>query len=300
MEAVNKEFDKIRCFIFKKVNYQDVNYLALEALSIDHQVFLNSPIHKFEKEIEPSINHYLNLLEGLYEQVRLIFVIENKYFLDEKEIKRNLVNNRFIDIRRIAVKLKFDFKIMSNDGYISYYLITDILYEIEQRLELLKNLKLQAKPYLQFNNEVVENVIDFELFDATNGLREIEKISISSWLNISLNRRRSQEITTVIHVSDNNIYFDDAIKPEAKEEFEKWYDRFCIDEPSTDKIEIVLFFKLMNKLGYFQHEYNLHDLYLLTIDRSKRKIAFNTFKNNGRKKFEDWMDGKPEIPIFRD
>lgn len=99
---------------------------------------------------------------------------------------------------------------------------------------------------------------------------------------------------------DSKITFDAVIRPEAKEYFEYWYNRFCIDDPETDKLEAILFFKLMNIRGYFIKEFKIEQLHQITIDRTNRPVSINYFKNNGRNKFEDWLYGKPEIPKFRE
>lgn len=306
MEIINKEFGKLTSFNFKTTNYKGIKYLVLEPFLINDEIILNKPIYTFESKIEPLINYFINYLDTFYKDVKEIYTKDDKYFWDENNNKINTICKHIKHIKRLASQLKIELNFPQLDEYkLSFYLITDLLFEIEQRIEFLNNLKIKAKPYLQDNKEGYTHIICFDIFDTNNSLRNIEDISISEWCSISLNRGIPQESFFSNPSNQDNILFDDIIIPEAREEFEKWYERFCIDEPNTNYIDIVLFFKIMKKKGYFKNKLNsgkklnLDILYQVTLDKTKLDIAYNTFKNNGTAQFENYLFGKPEIPIFR-
>ncbi len=299
METINKEFEKFKCFNFKKVNYKGLDYLTLEPITFNYNIFKNKPINKFELEIAPFIKLYLKLLNNFDRDVRTIFK-EEKFFLDEKNKKVNVIVRHFKNIRSSAKKTNIDFNLPIEKGYyLSYYLISDLIYEIIQRITILQNLNYEAKPYLRSKKTILEVANSFEIFQITSKLSEIENLKISEWLGISQNRIIHNDTFYSLNILNDNFCFDNVIKPKAKDDFEKWYKTFCIDDPEIDKLDVILYFKLMNKKGYFIIELDIEQLHKVTIDRTKRQISFNYFKNNGRRKFEDWLDGKPNVPIFK-
>ena len=302
---VNKEFEKFKCFNFQKVKHENEEYLALEGFSINEQDIFNNPIHRFEVEIEPFIEHYSKLLGAFNSKIYNIYVKEEKFLFDTRFNKVNLIHKHFKNISRIAEHLKIVIIIPTYDGYnLSYYLINDLLYEITERISFLDKLKLHYKPYLKFNNEN-EYKLDLSGFATTVKLRTLESLSVTEWTRISLNRTMRHEPSYSDNLCDDTVSFQDAIKPEAKDDFEKLYQIFCIDEPDTKVSDIVLFFKIMKTKGYFKNKLesgkriNTDMFHQIVLDKTKRDIAYNTFRNNGKAQFENYLFEKPNIPKFK-
>lgn len=300
METVDKEFGKLKNFDFKKVEYKGCNYLALEPFSISFNPLLNKPINRYVFEIEPFIIHHKKLLETFYDLVKKTYVEDQKYFIDSNDKKRSLVSGAFTEIKSIANRLQLIFSIPNRDKfYLSYYLITDLLHEIEQRLSLLSDLELRYKPYLFFNKDIVTYVYSTEVYETTTKLDEIELINIADWFLITLNRGTHPKLPTNESSSMMIDELDDVLRPEAKVLFEKLYMKFCLEDLDRDLLDIVLFFKAIYKRNYFSRKLSTEDLYLIARNKTNREISYNYFKNRGAKELEIWLEDKPEIPEFK-
>ncbi|MFD1770652.1 hypothetical protein [Sphingobacterium suaedae] len=305
---VNMDLNFLKQFEFATVKYNDQDYLKIysypDQLSEMTQISLLEFENKYERElihIRLILSHSFNLFVS--EAINILSNIENDKIIIEKA-----KDKLFILATSIMDQNQLGYEFITNQvGNFTFLFFQSLIQELLRRIEEIENLFSIIKPYLKVEEH---KLIAYE--SLVNEMDKLESISLNDWKNILLTPVNEIDLieTNVIsinRVQDNilntsntlkKLSFEDAIRIEAKEDFEHWYKRFCINEPTTEKIDVVLFFKLMNKLGYFRQEYNIHDLYLLTIDRTKIKIAFNTFKNNGRKKFENWMDGKPQIPTF--
>lgn len=306
---VNVDLGFLKQFEFATVKYNDQDFLKIysypDQLSEMTQISLLDFENKYERElihIKSILRHSFNLFVS--EAIVVLSNVESgKMTIEKAKDKLFILASSTMDENQ----LEYEF-ITNKVGDFTFLFFQSFFQELLRRIEEIENLFSIIKPYLDkeeyklIAHESLENEMD-----------KLESISPNDWKNILLTPVNEidlieSNVISMKRVRDNilntstttlkTLTFEDAIRIGAREDFEHWYQRFCINEPTTDKIDVVLFFKLMNKLGYFRQEYNIHNLYQLTIDKTKLKIAFNTFKNNGRKKFEDWMDGKPQIPTF--
>lgn len=295
-------------FEISTTRFKDKSYVQVFPCSENILDLAFEPISVFEINYEKELQHLRSLYIYFYNFLSKV-INEQLLKVENQEITLYDCNSRIYHeilyfIEQHNLELKCNTK---NFGEITLYFISDFLEEIEGRIDDIDILFEQVKPYNNIEKaSLVENIL------SESKIYELEGFTYADWIDIYLTPTHSDDliqsnIIPLNHTKDyntnfpiiRNITFNEAIKPDAKEEFEKWYERFCIDEPSTDKIEAVLFFKLMNRKGYFIRELKIKELFQVTIDRTNRKISLNYFKNNGRKKFEDWTDGKPEVPKFK-
>lgn len=304
---VEFEIEALKEFNISTVKFNNKEFIKLHPYCGNILDLFTLPISEFESNIERELIHIKSLFIYLFNKIAETY---HKQFLKLQKKESNLDNLKewvFLEIRHWTEQLLFQFNIQTkNFGDISLYFIEDFLDELFGRIEEINDLFSLIKPYQPINDlPLITFSLDEEL------IAELEGFGYSEWVNIfrtpvdkkDLIESNIINLKTTSNDKNNlsiikNITFEEAIKPEAKDEFERWYRIFCIDEPDTNKLDVILFFKLMNNKGYFTEEFDIPLLHQITIDRTKRKISFNYFKNNGRRKFEDWSDGKPNVPIF--
>lgn len=306
---VNMDLNFLKHFEFATVRFNDIEYLKLSSYSNDLLTLSQLHINEFEAIYERELLHlksiFIRCFNSFAKSYNDIIIEFNNCTISFEELKRKLFIEMTFTIDQNQLSYNF---ITKNIGLETLYLFNDFLDELYRRIEEINDVYSVIKPYQQ--------ITDYDLLDTDMSIEQIEgleNLASLDWhkinfIDVNPNDLKDSNIVKLNPLKPSNsqnkfiieskITFDEAIRPEAQEEFEYWYSRFCIDEPSTEKIDIVLFFKLMNKKSYFKEELNHPLLFQIMLDKTNRKIAFNTFKNNGRKKFEDWTDGKPEIPKF--
>ncbi|GEM_PF-5358356 len=307
---VNMDLNFLKHFEFATVRFNDIEYLKLSSYSNDLLTLSQLHINEFEAIYERELLHlksiFIRCFNSFAKSYNDIIIEFNNCTISFEELKRKLFIEMTFTIDQNQLFYNF---ITKNIGIKTLYLFEDFLDELHKRIEEINDVYSVIKPYQQ--------ITDNDLSDTDTSIEEIEGLEdlVSlDWHKINfidvnpndlkdsniikfnpLKGSNNQKIFTI----DSKITFEEAIRLEAKEVFEYWYNRFCIDDPETEKLEAILFFKLMNIRGYFIKEFKIEQLYQITIDRTNRPVSINYFKNNGRKKFEDWLDGKPEIPRFR-
>lgn len=312
---INLDLNFLKQFEFATVKYNGQEYLKIYNYPDQLSEMTQIPILDFETKLERELIHlkstFIHCFNLFVREAHNVIIGINRGIIPLEEGKDKL----FQEMKNILDENNLEFILITNQvGEFTFFLFEDFFQELLRRIEEIDNLFSIIKPYINTN---YNDLIDFNLLE-----EEFEKLNILTpidWRNIVCKPLDQDDIiqSNIIHLNtihrhfthtssiDNNITFEEAIKPEAREEFEKWYNIFCMDEPDTNYIDIVLFFKIMKKKGYFKNKLNsgkkliLDILYQVTLDKTKRDIAYNTFKNNGTAQFENYLFGKPEIPIFR-
>lgn len=308
---VNMDLNFLKQFEFATVKYNDIEYLKLGSYSEDLLSLSQLHINDFEAIYAGELLHLKSIFVQCFNSYTKCYndIINefNNCSVSFEELKRKL----FIEMTFLIDQNQLFYNFRTNNvGKLTFHFFNDFLDELYKRIEEIDDVFSIIKPYQQRN--------DIDLFDNDFSLEEIENLENLSWLEwnnicrqaVNPNDLKDSNIIDlsppILSISRNKlsietkITFNEAIRPEAEEEFEKWYMRFCIDDPETDKLEAILFFKLMNNRGYFIKEFSIEQLHQITIDRTNRRISVNYFKNNGRKKFENWLDGKPDVSRFRE
>jgi len=304
---VNIELKSLKQFEFATVSLNGVDYLKLYSYPDQLSELTEISVVEFEDKYQKQLLHFKSLLTHCYKQyIKVVIDVASK------------VNNRTLtfdsckdilyrEMIGIMDQCQLEHKIITNKvGIYSLNLFQDFIEEILRRIEEIENFFSILKPYT-----IMDEVNPSDFSSLEDHLKQ--EIDPHDWNEILLQSVDENDIITTNIISlkprlllqnksskeTYKVRYEQAIRPEAKEDFEKFYYQFCIDEPQTENLEIILFFKLMNKQGYFIQEFNTQQLFEITIDRTRKEIAYNYFKNNGRKKFEDWLDGKPLVPIFK-
>ncbi|MCT1529958.1 hypothetical protein M3B46_03060 [Sphingobacterium daejeonense] len=306
---VNMDLNFLKHFEFATVRFNDIEYLKLSSYSNDLLTLSQLHINEFEAIYERELLHlksiFIRCFNSFAKSYNDIIIEFNNCTISFEELKRRLFIEMTFTIDQNQLFYNF---ITKNIGIKTLYLFDDFLDELYKRIEEINDVYSVIKPYQQItDNDLSDTDTSIEQIEGLENLTSLDWHKIN-FIDVNPNDLKDSNIIKLNPLKPSNsqnkfiieskITFDEAIRPEAQEEFEKWYKRFCIDEPETDKLEAILFFKLMNIRGYFIKEFNIEQLHQITIDRTNRQISINYFKNNGRKKFEDWLDGKPIIPTF--
>ena len=306
---VNMDLNFLKHFEFATVRFNDIEYVKLSSYSNDLLTLSQLHINEFEAIYERELLHlksiFIRCFNSFAKSYNDIIIEFNNCTISFEELKRRLFIEMTFTIDQNQLFYNF---ITKNIGIKTLYLFDDFLDELYKRIEEINDVYSVIKPYQQItDNDLSDTDTSIEQIEGLENLTSLDWHKIN-FIDVNPNDLKDSNIIKLNPLKPSNsqnkfiieskITFDEAIRPEAQEEFEKWYKRFCIDEPETDKLEAILFFKLMNIRGYFIKEFNIEQLHQITIDRTNRQISINYFKNNGRKKFEDWLDGKPIIPTF--
>ena len=303
---VNMDLNFLKHFEFATVRFNDIEYLKISSYSNDLLTLSQLHINEFEEIYERELLHlksiFIRCFNSFAKSYNDIIIEFNNCTISFEELKRKLFIEMTFTIDQNQLFYNF---ITKNIGIKTLYLFDDFLDELYKRIEEINDVYSVIKPYQQItDNDLSDTDTSIEQIEGLENLTSIDWHKIN-FIDVNPNDLKDSNIIKLnaskqsnnqkIFTIDSKITFEQAIRPDVEEEFEYWYNRYCIDEPSTEKIDIVLFFKLMNKKGFFKEELNHQLLFQVMLHKTNRNIAFNTFKNNGRKKFEDWMDGKPEI-----
>jgi hypothetical protein len=311
---INLDINFLKQFEFATVKYNGQEYLKIYNYPDQLSEMTQIPISEFEIKLERELIHlkltFKHCFNLFVRETNNVITSINKGIIPLEKGKDKL----FQDMKNILDENNLEFILITNQvGEYTFFLFEDFFQELLRRIEEIDNLFSIIKPYQNTNDN---NLIDCSLLE-----EEIDKLNILTpidWRNIVCKPLDQDDIiqSNIIHLNtshaqfthtssnDTNITFEEAIKPEAREEFEKWYNIFCMDEPDTKVIDIILFFKIMKRKGYFYdklktgEKINIDSFHQVALDKTKRNIAYNTFKNNGASLFEDYLFGKPIIPKF--